>query len=243
VFNGSGLLLSASKTDITGTCSLDIGNNTGPIIVRVCGGTNVTYFDETLAIPVNVPMSASDCLLAASPSAPTGGSPKIGVTPLTHLGAVLAGIDPNSSAPKASGSIADANAKVKVAILGKNESFDILDAPSPPKFGSKVSGDDKAIRYGAFIAALSKQIVVSGFGGSGTLFQRFNALATEFKNESGTFKTDKALQGTLVTQKMLQAAADAFFDPLLVRTITNQPGLPTGTGTGTGTGTATGSSS
>jgi hypothetical protein len=50
----------------------------------------VTVFDETLTIPANVPLGATDCLLAAAPTIPAGNTPSIGVTPLTHIAAVAA---------------------------------------------------------------------------------------------------------------------------------------------------------
>jgi hypothetical protein len=259
LFNAiTGALLSTSKTDSTGTCSLTVAGYSGPIAVKVCGGTGVTYFDETLSTPANVAMSAANCLLAAAPSIPTGGAPKIGVTPLTHLGAVLAGMDPNSTSPKApsQSAISDANTKVKVAILGGDFSaFDILDAPAPPRLGTTVgTGDAKASLYGAFIAALSKSIVTAGVGGTGNVLDRFSALATEFQTGGGKFTTPDIATAVRVSAAQLQAVANSFYGPALTTQITNVANTlkpnsdgtgpkpaPTETGTGTGTGTGTSS--
>jgi len=261
LFNAiTGALLSTSKTDSTGTCSLTVAGYSGPIAVKVCGGTGVTYFDETLSTPANVAMSAANCLLAAAPSIPPGGAPKIGVTPLTHLGAVLAGMDPNSTSPKApsQSAISDANDKVKVAILGSRFSaFDILDAPSPPRLGGKVgTGDPKSLAYGAFVAALSKSIVKADVGGSGSgnVLNRFSALADAFKIGDGTFTTDAIATAVRVGGPELQAVAESFYSvpttqitgiaSTLKPNSDGQGEKPasTGTGTGTGTGTPAGSS-
>jgi hypothetical protein len=89
-FDGaSGAFLATSLTDVSGNCSLQTGQFRGPVVVRVCGGASgVTVFDETLTTPANVPLGATECLVAAAPGIPAGNSPSMGVTRLTHIAAV-----------------------------------------------------------------------------------------------------------------------------------------------------------
>ena len=194
-FDGaSGAFLATSLTDVSGNRSLQTGQFRGPVVVRVCGGTGVTVFDETLTTPANVPLGATECLVAAAPAIPAGNAPSIGVTPLTHIAAVAAGVNPASTAPAAgsAAAITAANTQVKNAILGASfTAFDILDVPVPPRAGTVIStGSTIGVNYGAFIAALAQS--TADPTGAVTSIARAAALAEEFKAGPNKFTSSVA---------------------------------------------------
>ena len=211
-FDGaSGAFLATSSTDVSGNCSLQTGQFRGPVVVRVRGGTGVTVFDETLTIPANVPLGATDCLLAAAPAIPAGNAPSIGVTPLTHIAAVAAGVNPASAAPAAgsAAAITAANAQVKSAILGTSfNAFDLLDAPVPPRAGTVIStGSTNGVQYGAFVAALAQS--TADPTGTVSSIARVAALAAEFKAGPNKFTTSvAAVEGAAAK---LPAVAASFY--------------------------------
>jgi len=211
-FDGaSGAFLATSSTDVSGNCSLQTGQFRGPVVVRVCGGTGVTVFDETLTTPANVPLGATDCLVAAAPAIPAGNTPSIGVTPLTHIAAVAAGVNPASAAPAAgsAAAITAANAQVKSAILGTSfNAFDLLDAPVPPRAGTVIStGSTNGVQYGAFVAALAQSTADSTVTVSS--IARVAALAAEFKAGPNKFTTSvAAVEGAAAK---LPAVAASFY--------------------------------
>ena len=88
-FDGaSGAFLATSLTDVSGNCSLQTGQFRGQVVVRVCGGASgVTVFDETLTTPANVPLGATECLVAAAPRYSRGQfALNGGVAPHAHRG-------------------------------------------------------------------------------------------------------------------------------------------------------------
>ena len=195
-FDGaSGASLSTALTDVSGNCSLQTGQFRGPVVVRVCGGVlGVTVFDETLTPPANVPLGATECLVAAAPAIPAGNSPAIGVTPLTHIAAVAAGVNPASATPVAGSAagITAANTQVKNAILGASfTGFDILDVPVPPRAGTVIStGSTIGVNYGAFVAALAQS--TADPTGAVSSMARLAALAAEFRAGPNKFTTSVA---------------------------------------------------
>jgi hypothetical protein len=212
-FDGaSGAFLATSLTDVSGNCSLQTGQFRGPVVVRVCGGASgVTVFDETLTTPANVPLGATECLVAAAPAIPAGNSPSMGVTPLTHIAAVAAGVNPASATPGAgsAAAITAANAQVKSAILGTSfTAFDILDVPVPPRAGGVISvGSTKGVQYGAFVAALAQS--TADPTGTVTSIARAAALAAEFKAGPNKFTTSvAAVEGAAAK---LPAVAASFY--------------------------------
>ena len=211
-FDGaSGAILATSSTDVSGNCSLQSGQFRGPVVVRVCGGTGVTVFDETLTTPGNVPLGATECLVAAAPAIPAGNTPSIGVTPLTHIAAVAAGVNP-ASATLGAGSaaaITAANAQVKSAILGAAfTAFDLLDVPAPPRAGTVIStGSTNGVNYGAFVAALAQS--TADPTGTVSSIARVAALAAEFKAGPNKFTTSvAAVEGAAAK---LPAVAASFY--------------------------------
>jgi len=212
-FDGvSGAFLATSLTDLSGNCSLQTGQFRGPVVVRVCGGASgVTVFDETLTTPANVPLGATECLVAAAPAIPAGTSPVIGVTPLTHIAAVAAGVNPASATPGAgsAAAITAANTQVKNAILGASfTAFDILDVPVPPRAGTVIStGATIGVNYGAFVAALAQS--TADPTGAVTSIARVAALAAEFKAGPNKFTTSvAAVEGAAAR---LPAVAASFY--------------------------------
>jgi hypothetical protein len=171
----------------------------------------VTVFDETLTTPANVPLGATDCLLAAAPAIPAGNSPSMGVTPLTHIAAVAAGVNPASATPGAgsAAAITAANAQVKSAILGTSfNAFDLLDAPVPPRAGTVIStGSTNGVQYGAFVAALAQS--TADPTGTVSSIARVAALAAEFKAGPNKFTTSvAAVEGAAAK---LPAVAASFY--------------------------------
>jgi len=212
-FDGaSGAFLATSLTDVSGNCSLQTGQFRGPVVVRVCGGASgVTVFDETLTTPANAPLGAAECLVAAAPAIPAGNSPSMGVTPLTHIAAVAAGVNPASTAPAAgsAAAITAANTQVKNAILGVGfSSFDILDVPVPPRAGGVIStGSTIGVNYGAFVAALA--LSTADPTGAVNSIARVAALAAEFKAGPNKFTTSVAeVEGAAAK---LSAVATGFY--------------------------------
>ena len=211
-FDGaSGAFLATSSTDVSGNCSLQTGQFRGPVVVRVCGGTGVTVFDETLTTPANVPLGATECLVAAAPAIPAGNSPSMGVTPLTHIAAVAAGVNPASAAPAAgsAAAITTANAQVKSAILGAGfTAFDLLDVPVPPRAGTVIStGSTNWVNYGAFVAALARS--TGDPTGTVSSIARVAALAAEFRAGPNKFTTSvAAVEGAAAK---LPAVAASFY--------------------------------
>jgi hypothetical protein len=195
-FDGaSGAFLATSLTDLSGNCSLQTGQFRGPVVVRVCGGASgVTVFDETLTTPANVPLGATECLVAAAPAIPAGNSPSMGVTPLTHIAAVAAGVNPASTAPAAgsAAAITAANAQVKNSILGASfTAFDILDVPVAPRAGTVIgTGSTIGVNYGAFVAALAQS--TADPTATVSSIARVAALAAEFKAGPNKFTTSVA---------------------------------------------------
>jgi hypothetical protein len=211
-FDGaSGTFLVATTTDVTGSCALQTGQFRGPVVVRVCGGTGVTVFDETLATPANVALGAAECLVGAAPAIPAGNAPVMGVTPLTHIAAVAAGVDPAAANPSggSAAAITAANTQVKNAVLGTTfTAFDILDVPVPPQAGTVIaSGSTKGVQYGAFVAALAQS--TADPTGAVSLIGRAAALAAEFKAGAGKFTTSVTAVETAAAK--LPAVATSFY--------------------------------
>jgi len=212
-FDGaSGAFLATSLTDVSGNCSLQTGQFRGPVLVRVCGGAlGVTVFDETLTQPANVPLGATECLVAGAPAIPAGNSPSMGVTPLTHIAAIAAGVNPASTAPAAgsAAAITAANTQVKNAILGASfTAFDILDVPVAPRAGTVIStGSTIGVNYGAFVAALAQS--TADPTATVSSIARVAALAAEFKAGPNKFTTSvAAVEGAAAR---LPAVAASFY--------------------------------
>ena len=134
-----------------------------------------------------------------------------GVTPLTHIAAVAAGVNPASATPGAgsAAAITAANAQVKSAILGTSfTAFDILDVPVPPRAGGVISvGSTKGVQYGAFVAALAQS--TADPTGTVTSIARAAALAAEFKAGPNKFTTSvAAVEGAAAK---LPAVATSFY--------------------------------
>jgi hypothetical protein len=151
-----GTTLGSALTDATGKATVDLGSYTGPFTVRVTGGPGVTYFDE--ADGSLKPFGAGATLLAIVKGS-AGGPNSIGVTPLTHAAARLAGVSAASPGlgNRTAADIDTANGQI-AAMFGLPAGFDITKPPTPIAAGAtSLSGTSDAATYAALLSALAIQ--------------------------------------------------------------------------------------
>jgi hypothetical protein len=158
-FKPDGSLVGEATTDAQGSASINMGSYAGPFILKVVGGTGVTYFDEKTG--VDEPFAATDSLLSIVPASSITNGAAYGVTPITHLAAAIAGVDSNSV------SLAGDNTAVLAAmnqavtrtqeILGVGSSdLDILAAPTPVRSSTdRLDPSSKASLYGLLLAEMA----------------------------------------------------------------------------------------
>jgi len=149
-------VLSTGTITGNGSVTLSLAGYTGPIVVEVLGGANVTYFDEKLDTTTNKgtwqPFASTSTLRAVVPT--TTGLAEVGVTALTNA-AAEAIKDPVTGFKNATtGSIGDANAKI-AAVYGLS---DILIAPVPvdDKTVTKLNVATPSNNYALILATLAK---------------------------------------------------------------------------------------
>jgi len=82
--------ISFASTNASGVAVVDIGTYSGPMVLRVSGGAGVKYYDETLGADVEV--DSSKLMLSVVPAESVTSGSSYGITPLTHLAAVFAGL-------------------------------------------------------------------------------------------------------------------------------------------------------
>ena len=178
----SGAVVEAFKTDgtslATGTTNSDglitgLGiptSHTDAIILRVKGGTNVTFFDEGQNAQID--LGNTDTVLSVLPAGVVVADGKFGITPLTSLAAGLAGVDTSGANPSIPGSLAAGNTAVsaalkKVQALTGLVDFDLTMAPNPLKnLTATRDASSKSDLYGVMLAELAK-----GAGKDGALAQ------------------------------------------------------------------------
>jgi hypothetical protein len=153
-FRPDGTTLGTGTTDASGKAAVDLGSYTGPFTVRVSGGPGVTYYDE--ADRTNKPFGSSASLMAIVKGS-VGGLNSVGVTPLTHAAARLAGL--NAASPvlgsRSAADIDTANGQI-AKMFGLPVGFDITKPPTPVSSTSTaLTGTSDASSYAAVLAALA----------------------------------------------------------------------------------------
>jgi hypothetical protein len=150
--NAAGTSVGSADTTAAGTATVNVGSYSGPIVVEVAGGTNVTYYDE--GTKSSSPFGAAAVLRAIAPSV----SSAVGVTAATN-----ASVEAIKSAPANGGAIpanitSDAintsNNKIAVA-LGI---ADVLQAPKlvDASTGTTLDIGTAADKYALQLAALAQ---------------------------------------------------------------------------------------
>jgi hypothetical protein len=86
----TGSEISFASTNASGVAVVDIGTYSGPMVLRVSGGAGVKYYDESLG--ANVDIDSSKYMLSVVPAESVTSGSSYGITPLTHLAAVFAGL-------------------------------------------------------------------------------------------------------------------------------------------------------
>jgi hypothetical protein len=153
-FRPDGTTLGTGTTDASGKAAVDLGSYTGPFTVRVSGAPGVTYYDE--ADGTNKPFGSAASLLAIVKGS-VGGLNSVGVTPLTHAAARLAGL--SAATPvlgsRSAADIDTANGQV-ATMFGLPVGFDITKPPTPVSAGAtSLTGSSDASSYAAVLAALA----------------------------------------------------------------------------------------
>ncbi len=206
--DGTALLSTPATTNASGQITgLEIPTSyTDALILRVKGGTGVTYFDEGKNAQVS--LAATDSIISVLPAGVVAANAKFGVTPFTSLAAGLAGVDSSGATPKIVGNASDANAAVtaafdKVKALTGLVDFDLTQAPNPlsdlTSTRDATSGSDL---YGVMLAELAKAA-----GAEGALAQAKNMFQAGKSAQSSSTADDfvTKLAGSLQT---VQSAMD-----------------------------------
>jgi len=252
-YDTNGRLLGSSTTAAKGTstqgkATLVLSNYASggnPIVIRV-KMAGATYYNEATNADVAVPSTSTDVLLSVASSATSGAT--LGVTPLTHLAAQLAGVSPSNVGSAITASLTSTNIATAVAktnkILGLPVDTNLLAAPTPAT--SATSTPDL---MGKILANLA---VAANTAGSNPLAQAL-ALAASV-NSSGAVTSATVI--TAINTRLAAVASgiglSAVSAPVTTGTVTvtaseisaaqtavsSGKAPATGTGTGTGTGTS-----
>jgi len=90
----TGTELAFKNTNASGVAVVDIGNYSGPMVLRVTGATGVKFYDEGLLGDVD--FGSTRAMLAIVPADSLTSGSSYGITPFTHLAAVFAGLSANT---------------------------------------------------------------------------------------------------------------------------------------------------
>ena len=90
----TGTELAFKNTNTSGVAVVDIGNYSGPMVLRVTGASGVKFYDEGLG--GNVDFGSTKTMLAIVPADSLTSGSSYGITPFTHLAAVFAGLSANT---------------------------------------------------------------------------------------------------------------------------------------------------
>jgi hypothetical protein len=194
-----GSTIASALTGSNGQAVVDLGSYTGPFTVRVSGAPGVTYFDESDGS--NKPFGTGAVMLAIVKGS-AGGLNTVGVTPLTHAAARLAGVTAASPSlgSRTTADIDTANGQV-AAMFGLPVGFDITRPPSPVTAGAtSLTGSDDAPTYAAVLAALAIEARASG----ASALARSDAMGAAFA-ATGAGESSSVLAGILGSVRALMA--------------------------------------
>lgn len=207
------------QTDSFGSATVDFGDYNGSFILKVTGGTGVTYFNEKTGSASDFDLNAS--LFAAVPATTVTAGEAFGVTPLTNLAAALAGVDTSAASPTLAGDAKSAMDKAVTRVqlmLGIGpDTFDILQAPSPIKSASsKVSASNSAGLYGVYLAELAKASSSNPLAQATLFLQKGQAFKA---GTTSDLTTDLVVLGSAFTN----LASSSFVAPSSLPTISRTP--------------------
>ncbi len=143
----TGTEIASAMTDSQGGFTMTIGNYSGPMLLKMSGGT---YIDE--ATGITMPMAAGDIMTAAVPSVASGETVTgIQMTPLTSMAQTMA---QHMTGGMTAANIAAANSAVGSYFMVN----DILHTPpmDPLVSGSGSTATQDMINYGMALAAISE---------------------------------------------------------------------------------------
>lgn len=147
-----------SGTTSSGSARLNLGAYSGPFVLKVVGGTGVTFYNE--ANGASVAFSASDSMLSVIPAVTANAS--YGVTPLTNMAAKIAGVASDltisgASASAIADSVKTAIATTQLAIGVSSSDFNITSAPVALSASSLItsSSSASAAKYALVLASLA----------------------------------------------------------------------------------------
>jgi hypothetical protein len=158
-FQPDGTLIDEGLTSSEGKASIAMGSYSGPFILKVVGGSGVTYFDEKSGQPQS--FAATHSLLSIVPVSSVTSGASYGITPITHLAAAIAGVDANSVSLEGDSTAVLAAMNQAVTrtqdILGlDSDSLDILAAPTPVRSATDtIDPSSKAALYGLLLAEMA----------------------------------------------------------------------------------------
>jgi len=116
VIGPAGEIIGTARTTADGKASPELGDFSGPFVVRVSGGAGVTFFNERSRN--NEALPESFLLLAAVPGfSRCIPAPAVGVTPLTHAAAASLIVNPRSPTLNGLGS---SESEVQARVAGAN---------------------------------------------------------------------------------------------------------------------------
>jgi hypothetical protein len=199
VSNGAaGSALGSATTDAHGAFTLSVGNYSGPVMLRLVGGT---YTDE--ATGSNMSMAASDAMTAVLANVAAGSIVSgVQMTPLTSMAQAIA---VHMAGGMSSANIATANAAVGAYFMVD----DILYTPpmNPLVAGSGVAAAQSMMNYGMALAAMSQYARNVRMPVSSSLVTNMMADASDGTMDGFASGSQIMMGGTMMGGAMMQSNA------------------------------------
>jgi hypothetical protein len=245
-FQPDGTLIDEGLTSSEGKASIAMGSYSGPFILKVVGGSGVTYFDEKSGQPQS--FAATDSLLSIVPVSSVTSGASYGITPITHLAAAIAGVDANSVSLEGDSTAVLAAMNQAVTrtqdILGlDSDSLDILAAPTPVRSATDtIDPSSKAALYGLLLAEMAFNSSDNAlnqakrFFTAGRAAKSNNFSAASVSQLDGALAALKAASNTLASgsAEFLKPGSTLAFSPDATKQISTIFASASGSGSGTG---------
>ena len=256
-----------SGTTSSGSAKLNLGSHTGPFVLKVLGGTGVTFYNE--ADGSSVAFGATDSMLSVVPTVTANAS--YGVTPLTNMAAQIAGVGADlkitgASATAIADTVKTAIATTQLAIGVSATEFNITSAPVAINASNKItaSSSASAAKYAMVLASLATAYganaknMIGELATAGSTYKTTPAsgitLPTTLTSAASVFSGGKVVIPASVTTNnvaagvtaptvttvapvLTQAAITSAVATEIAKVEASLPTAPAATGTGTGTGT------
>lgn len=216
-FQPDGTLIDEGLTTSEGKASIAMGSYSGPFILKVVGGTGVTYFDEKSGQNQN--FSASDSLLSIVPVSSVTSGASYGITPITHLAAAIAGVDANSVSLEGDATaVLDAMNQAVTRtqdILGlDSNSLDILAAPTPVRSATDtLDPGSKAALYGLLLAEMAFNSSDNALNQAKRFFTAGRAAKSNNFSTASVSQLDGALAALKAASNTLASGSAEFLKP------------------------------